>query len=85
MGFSRRSQEDFEAELRAHLELEAEQLRREGMSPEEALVTARRTFGNPGVAHRRRSRGGDANAPRHAVESHRGVAGVTMPPVTGGA
>jgi putative ABC transport system permease protein len=49
----RRSQRDFEDEIRAHLELEAERLRAQGMSPVDAERAARRNFGNVGVAEDR--------------------------------
>jgi hypothetical protein len=49
----RRSQEDFEDEIRAHLDLEVERLRAQGFSPEEAERRARRNFGNVGVAQDR--------------------------------
>src|SRR5215212_6308628 len=49
----RRSQRDFEDEIRAHLELEAERLRAQGMSPADAERAARRNFGNVGVAEDR--------------------------------
>jgi len=49
----RRSQDDFEDEIRAHLALEAERLRRQGMSPADADRAARRAFGNVGVAEDR--------------------------------
>ncbi len=42
----KRSAEDFEEEIRAHIELEAEELRREGMSEVDAGYKARRSFGN---------------------------------------
>jgi len=42
----KRSGADFSAELRSHLELEAERMRAEGMSEDEAYARARRTFGN---------------------------------------
>ena len=42
----RRSEDDFAEEIRAHLELEADDLRQEGISPEKARFQARRTFGN---------------------------------------
>jgi predicted permease len=42
----RRSADDFAEEIRTHLEFEADDLRREGLSPEKALFQARRTFGN---------------------------------------
>ncbi len=40
--FGRRSQRDFEDEIRAHLELEAERLRAQGMAPADAERAARR-------------------------------------------
>ena len=49
----RRSQKDFEDEIRAHIELEAERLRAQGVSAEEAERLARRNFGNVGVAEDR--------------------------------
>lgn len=42
----RRSQDDFSAEVRAHIALETERLRREGLSPTDAELAARRAFGN---------------------------------------
>src|SRR5215216_2615226 len=42
----RRADEELEQEIRAHIELETEQNIREGMTPEEARLAARRTFGN---------------------------------------
>ncbi|HEY1807192.1 MAG TPA: ABC transporter permease [Acidobacteriaceae bacterium] len=42
----RRSESDFAEEVRAHLELEADDLRQEGRSPDEARFQAHRTFGN---------------------------------------
>jgi predicted permease len=44
--FRRRSQRDFEDEIRSHLELEAERLRAQGLSVEDAERAARRHFGN---------------------------------------
>ena len=49
----KRSAEDFAAEIVAHLELEAEELRREGLSAEEARRKARREFGNVRAAEER--------------------------------
>ncbi|MFN2548737.1 MAG: ADOP family duplicated permease [Myxococcales bacterium] len=46
----RRSESDFDDEIRSHLELEAERLRATGLSAEEAERAARRNFGNVGVA-----------------------------------
>src|SRR5438034_11546672 len=48
-----RRQEDFEEEIRSHLELEAERLRRLGLSPKDAALAARKHFGNVGVAQER--------------------------------
>jgi putative ABC transport system permease protein len=48
--FGRRSQRDFEDEVRSHLELEIERLRGEGMSEADAERAARRAFGNEIVA-----------------------------------
>ena len=42
----RRSTQDFSEEIKAHLELEADELKRDGMSEEEARRTARLAFGN---------------------------------------
>ena len=42
----KRSQQDFQAELQAHIELEAENLRAEGLSPAEAEAAAHQRFGN---------------------------------------
>jgi putative ABC transport system permease protein len=49
----RRSQRDFEDEIRSHLALEAERLRAQGLSPADAERAARRNFGNVGVAEDR--------------------------------
>jgi len=43
---TRRSDEDFHAEIEGHLQLEADRRVEEGMSREEALAAARRAFGN---------------------------------------
>jgi len=42
----KRKQSDFAAEIEAHLELETQQLREQGLSEEEARRAARRAFGN---------------------------------------
>jgi putative ABC transport system permease protein len=55
--FGRRSQRDFEEEIRAHLDHEIDRLRREGMNAADAERTARRTFGNEVVAGDRFYRG----------------------------
>jgi predicted permease len=49
----KRSDEDFAAEIKAHLELEAEELKSEGMSEGEARRQARAEFGNVRVAEER--------------------------------
>ena len=46
MFWQKRKQSDFRAEIEAHLELEAEQLKEQGLSEEEARMAARRAFGN---------------------------------------
>lgn len=46
MSRRRRSEEDFAAEIQAHLDLEADDLRQEGVSEDEARWKARREFGN---------------------------------------
>ena len=48
MMFGRRSQRDFEDEIRAHIELEKERLIASGMSEADAAYQARRNFGNVG-------------------------------------
>ncbi|MGQ0647053.1 MAG: ABC transporter permease [Gemmatimonadaceae bacterium] len=49
----RRSQHDFEDEIRSHIAMEIERLRGQGMSPADADLAARRAFGNVGVAEDR--------------------------------
>ncbi len=49
----KRSAEDFAEEIKAHLELEAEDLRHEGLSEDEARWKARREFGNVRAAQER--------------------------------
>jgi putative ABC transport system permease protein len=46
MWSKKRKQADFAAEIEAHINLEAERLRGEGLSEADALATARRKFGN---------------------------------------
>lgn len=53
MRLFRRSQREFEAEIRAHLDLETDQLITEGHAPAEARELARRRFGNIGRAQSR--------------------------------
>ena len=49
----RRSQRDFEDEIRSHIDLEVERLRAQGLSPQDAEREARRRFGNVGVVEDR--------------------------------
>jgi predicted permease len=49
----RRSQRDFENEIRSHIDLEAERLRAQGLSPQDAERAARLRFGNVGVVEDR--------------------------------
>ena len=49
----RRSQRDFEDEIRSHLELETERMKAQGMNDADAAHAARRHFGNVGVAEDR--------------------------------
>jgi hypothetical protein len=42
----RRPADDFAAEIAAHLQLEIDRLRAEGLSPDEATAAARRAFGS---------------------------------------
>src|SRR6204780_2162753 len=42
----KRNASDFGAEIEAHLQLEAERLREQGLSDEDARTAARRSFGN---------------------------------------
>src|SRR5215510_6192335 len=51
--FGRRSQNDFEDEIRSHLQIEADRLKAQGMSSADAERMARRRFGNVGVAEDR--------------------------------
>jgi hypothetical protein len=46
MSTRRRPDEDVEREIRAHLEIEADQLIDEGVPPDAAPTAARRAFGN---------------------------------------
>ena len=50
---STRSDEDFSAEIQAHLELETERLIAEGMAPDAARAAARKAFGNVAAAQER--------------------------------
>ena len=49
----KRSRDDFAEEIKAHLELEADELRREGASEDEARRKARLEFGNVRAAEER--------------------------------
>src|SRR5580658_5626761 len=51
--FWRRKQRDFNAEIEAHIQLEADQLRADGLTPKEARAAAIRTFGNRTLAQER--------------------------------
>ena len=42
----KRKENDFSEEIQAHIQLESERLRGQGLSEDEALAAARRTFGN---------------------------------------
>ena len=46
MHWRKRKQGDFKAEIAAHLEIEAERLKEQGLSEAEARTAARRAFGN---------------------------------------
>jgi macrolide transport system ATP-binding/permease protein len=49
----KRKHRDFQAEIDAHLQLEADQFRSDGLDPDEALAVARRAFGNRTIAEER--------------------------------
>jgi predicted permease len=53
MFWRRRSTQDFAEEIKAHLELEADDLKQEGLSEDEARWKARRAFGNVRAAQER--------------------------------
>jgi len=53
MHWRKRKQSDFDAEISAHVELETERLREQGLGEEEARATARRAFGNVTQAQER--------------------------------
>jgi predicted permease len=53
MFWRKRSAEDFAEEIKAHLELEADDLKSEGLSDDEAQRNARRAFGNVTLAQER--------------------------------
>jgi predicted permease len=46
MFWRRRTPKDFDTEIKAHLELETERFKQQGLSPAEASMAARRSFGN---------------------------------------
>ena len=54
----KRKQRDFNAEIEAHLQLEADQLQAEGLTPAEAQAAAQRVFGNPMSAQERSTQQG---------------------------
>lgn len=49
----RRTPTDFAAEINAHLQIETERLREQGLDPEQASMAARRGFGNLTRTHER--------------------------------
>jgi len=53
MVWRKRSTQDFAEEIKAHLELEADDLKQEGLSEDEARWQARRAFGNVRAAQER--------------------------------
>ena len=53
MHWRKRKPSDFDAEIAAHLELETQRLKAQGLGEEEALATARRAFGNVTQAQER--------------------------------
>src|SRR5271157_5809192 len=53
MHWRKRKPSDFKAEIAAHLEIEAEQLKEQGLSEAEARAAARRAFGNVTLAQER--------------------------------
>ena len=46
MFWRKRKQSDFQAEIRSHLDIEADELAEEGSNPGDARYQARREFGN---------------------------------------
>ncbi len=46
----KRCQDDFNAEIEAHIQLEFEQLKEQGLSEEDTRIAARRAFGNVTIA-----------------------------------
>ena len=53
MSTRKRPDQDFDSEIRAHIEIETDRLIDEGMPPDEARVAARRRFGNVAVVRER--------------------------------
>ncbi len=53
MSTRKRPDQDFDSEIRAHIEIETDRLIDEGMPPDEARVAARRRFGNVTVVRER--------------------------------
>src|SRR5437867_502741 len=51
--WTRRKSADYRAEIDSHLELEADRLRAEGLTPQEAEAAARRAFGSRTQAEER--------------------------------
>ena len=60
MSTRKRSPEDFDREIRAHLEIETSRLIEEGLTPEAARTESRRRFGSVARAHERRYEAGRA-------------------------
>ena len=71
MHWRKRKQSDFKAEIAAHLEIEAERLKEQGLSGEEARTAARRAFGNVTRAEERFYESGRWLAWDHLVQDLR--------------
>ena len=52
-GRKKRSLSDFDSEIQAHIDFEAEELRKDGLGEEEAHYAALRQFGNVTIARER--------------------------------
>ena len=71
MPLRRRPQRDFDDEIRSHLEIEADQLIAQGMSPDKAWYAARKRFGNVGTVQERYHDAGALVWLEHIVEDAR--------------
>jgi putative ABC transport system permease protein len=71
MHWRKRKPSDFDAEVAAHLELETERLKEQGLSEVEAHMAARRTFGNVTLAQERFYESGRWLACDHLVQDLR--------------